>query len=41
MAITGHQSLAEVETFTKDGNQKRLAQRAMATIIDAFEETVS
>jgi integrase len=36
MAITGHQNLAEVETYTKAVNQKRLAQGAMATIIDAF-----
>ena len=39
MAITGHQQLAEVETYTKDVNQKRLAQGAMATIIDAFPAT--
>jgi hypothetical protein len=36
MAITGHQNLAEVETYTTAVNQKRLAQGAMATIIDAL-----
>ena len=41
MAITGHQDLDEVETYTKAVNQKGLAKGAMAAIEDTFEEAVS
>ena len=40
MAITGHQNLDEVETYTKAVNQKKLAKGAMAAIEDTFEEAV-
>jgi integrase len=32
MAITGHTTLAEVERYTRDAAQKRLAERAMARL---------
>jgi integrase len=35
-AITGHQNLKEIETYTKAVEQKRLAQSAMATVVAAF-----
>ena len=38
MAITGHQNLREVETYTWEVERRKLAQTGMGTILDVFPE---
>ncbi|ACI92116.1 phage integrase [Afipia carboxidovorans OM5] len=35
MAVTGHQSLKEVERYTKEAQRRRLASTAMAKLVPA------
>lgn len=39
MAITGHKSLAEIETYTREARQKLLADKAIERWVQAFPDT--
>ena len=40
-AITGHESLREVERYARDANKMRLADSAQAKVVTAFPGTKS